>query len=56
MQAFSRCAGSRSLRRVPLRVSQLGHGDGKLGGLFDEQQHRGLVLIADRRCVGSMNS
>ncbi len=49
MEAFGCSAGSRSLRRVPLRLSQLGHSDGKLGELRDKHQHCGLVLIAKRR-------
>ena len=49
MEAFGRSAGSRGLRRVPLDLSQLGHGDGKLCELRDEYQHHGLVLIAHRR-------
>ena len=42
MEAFGCRAGSRSLRRVPLRLSQLGHSDGKLGELRDKHQHCGL--------------
>jgi hypothetical protein len=49
MQAFRRSAGSRGLRRVPLGLAQLGHGDGKLSELSDEHHHSGLVLVAHRR-------
>jgi hypothetical protein len=50
MEAFGRSAGSGGLRGVPPGLAQLGHGDGKLGKLHDEHQHRGLVLLAHRRC------
>jgi hypothetical protein len=51
MEAFGRSAGRRGLRRVPLGVSQLSHGDGKVGELRDKHQYRGLVLVAHRRHV-----
>lgn len=45
MEAFGGSAGSGSLRRVPLGLAQLGHGDGKLGKLRDEHHYRSLVLV-----------
>ena len=44
-EVFSRSTGSGGLRRVPLGVSQLPYGDGKLGKLRNEHQHLGLVLV-----------
>jgi CHAD domain-containing protein len=46
MEASGRSAGSGGLRRVPLGVPQLGHGNSKLGKFRDEPQQRGLVLVA----------
>jgi hypothetical protein len=48
MEALGRNTGSESLRSVALGVSQLGHGDGKLGELRYEHHHCVLVLVTCR--------